>query len=1104
MRSRSLLHLINTCAKISRHLVIAYLLLFLAGNSALGQEIRQWNESGTLPVKYFDTSALLEAPANWAVTQDAQGIIYTGNTEGVLMYDGVSWDKIDLPEAPIARSIGTGPDGTVFIGSYDQVGYIGADSLGQPSFISIKHHLPDSTRDFQEIWSITSFDGGVYFMTDYKIFRWKNNAMKVWEAETEFHSITQVGEQFIAVEAEKLFYLSEEDTLEDLTLDGYIPSSPREATPDGPNHLLLLVPHEGLVRCTINTKSISECKLLTTNIDEAIKLKKAYALLKLPNGHLALGFDGLGVAILDDSYQLLRFIDDKDGLENLEVMNLYVDREGALWLALYDGVARVEPTLSWTSFSRDEGVPSEVSSVLRWNDQLLVTTMLGVHQMIPGNNTASRFQNVLNSEKLLYCDDSAVINQQTLLVACAGGLAQIDFDENGIATAVPLLEEGTTYHNIQQDPFDPSVFYLSGVDDISKVSMQNGVTKIIHTEPMHHYVFEILVDHYQPDPSITRLWAAIHPHVLRRIDIPHDNSPWTILPISEEHNLTEKIEDIYFLGDTLRVETKDTLFSLASHSDEIPFFKPTQFAGESKLIFVDQKSERESWVALDDTLRILEELPDGGYAIRQHNVSSRLNAVHATAFHEEADGTLWIGHQRGLVRASPNKNTPVEYPSVLIISMKTSLRDSLLFKGVAQTPTQLRIPYKENSIRFDFAGQMYGLEEHVQYRVQLEGTDSDWLKWSDETMKEYTSLREGLYTFRVQARSASGKITEAVPLTFNILPPWYRSGWAYWLWVSLGGLIFWGAVKIVNHYQTRRLEARNTLLSRLVEKQTEEIKAKNDSLAIAYEEAQVINDNLIETNRILENSMNQLRDALEANKEILGITAHDLKNPLGGIIGLAEMVIEDFEAGVHATHASAVENLPTLKEEAERMLLIIKNLLDKHREGEHITLKKEKTLLNDIVSAVVRWNKKQAANKEIQLHCTVEETLIVDVDIMSIQRVLDNYVSNAIKYSPSESNVWIDIKREHTEAHEEAFIRVSVKDEGPGLTVEDLQKVFGKMQRLSAKPTAGEHSTGLGLFIVKKLVEAHGGAVGVDSVHGKGSTFWFTLPLSELEEGVLV
>ena len=80
---------------------------------------------------------------------------------------------------------------------------------------------------------------------------------------------------------------------------------------------------------------------------------------------------------------------------------------------------------------------------------------------------------------------------------------------------------------------------------------------------------------------------------------------------------------------------------------------------------------------------------------------------------------------------------------------------------------------------------------------------------------------------------------------------------------------------------------------------------------------------------------------------------------------------------------------------------------------------------------------------------------------------------------------------------------LQVLDEGPGLTEEDLGKVFGKMQRLSAKPTAGEHSTGLGLYIVKQLVEEHGGEVGVNSVSGQGATFWFKLPLYEGPDGTL-
>ena len=263
---------------------------------------------------------------------------------------------------------------------------------------------------------------------------------------------------------------------------------------------------------------------------------------------------------------------------------------------------------------------------------------------------------------------------------------------------------------------------------------------------------------------------------------------------------------------------------------------------------------------------------------------------------------------------------------------------------------------------------------------------------------------------------------------------------------------------------------------------------------MAYEVSQALNYHLMGTNSMLENSMDQLRDSLEAHKEVLGITVHDLKNPLGGIIGLAEMLIEDLDDGPQATYDSAVEHIPMLKDEAERMLLIIKNLLDRHQETGETPLMKEKSLLSDIVSAVLRWNQKQADKKGIQLHYHIEETIVVDIDTMAIQRVMDNYVSNAIKYSPECSNVWISISKQ------EKIVQVSILDEGPGLTEEDKKKVFGKMQRLSAKPTGGEHSTGLGLYIVKKLVEAHGGTVGVNSVHGQGAMFWFTLPTVDFED----
>ena len=103
-------------------------------------------------------------------------------------------------------------------------------------------------------------------------------------------------------------------------------------------------------------------------------------------------------------------------------------------------------------------------------------------------------------------------------------------------------------------------------------------------------------------------------------------------------------------------------------------------------------------------------------------------------------------------------------------------------------------------------------------------------------------------------------------------------------------------------------------------------------------------------------------------------------------------------------------------------------------------------------------------------------------------QVLENLVSNAVKYSPPGKNIFVRLQ------HSAEAVRCEVQDEGPGLSPEDQKKLFGKFARLSAKPTGGEHSTGLGLSIVKKMVEAMNGKVWCESELGKGATFIVEFP----------
>jgi signal transduction histidine kinase len=174
-----------------------------------------------------------------------------------------------------------------------------------------------------------------------------------------------------------------------------------------------------------------------------------------------------------------------------------------------------------------------------------------------------------------------------------------------------------------------------------------------------------------------------------------------------------------------------------------------------------------------------------------------------------------------------------------------------------------------------------------------------------------------------------------------------------------------------------------------------------------------------------------------------------------------------------------------IRETAGRMIEMVQNLLDANRiERGEMKLEVAPTDLAALVSSVIENQRPRATAKQQQLYLEAiagPVPALVDAEIMV--QVLENLVSNAIKYSPSGKSIFVRLSR-----FEDA-VRLEVRDEGPGLSAEDQKKLFGKFARLSAKPTGGEHSTGLGLSIVKKMVEAMHGRVWCESNLGKGAVF---------------
>ena len=253
----------------------------------------------------------------------------------------------------------------------------------------------------------------------------------------------------------------------------------------------------------------------------------------------------------------------------------------------------------------------------------------------------------------------------------------------------------------------------------------------------------------------------------------------------------------------------------------------------------------------------------------------------------------------------------------------------------------------------------------------------------------------------------------------------------------------------------------------------------------------------VRTHLELKHARERLREMNEEKNEFMGIAAHDLRNPLGAITGYAEILIEEMESlqpSVPEPGARAVreagECAGRIRETSRRMAEMVQNLLDANRiERGEMQLSLAPLDLSQTVAAVLETQRPRAVAKQQTLHWQNEVGAVsVLADATVLTQVIENLISNAVKYSPAGKNIFVRLRR-----LQEGTL-CEVQDEGPGLSAEDQKKLFGKFARLSAKPTGGENSTGLGLSIVKKMVEAMNGRVWCESELGRGATFIVEFP----------
>ncbi len=348
----------------------------------------------------------------------------------------------------------------------------------------------------------------------------------------------------------------------------------------------------------------------------------------------------------------------------------------------------------------------------------------------------------------------------------------------------------------------------------------------------------------------------------------------------------------------------------------------------------------------------------------------------------------------------------------------------------------------------------------------------------DETLIGIHNIKPSIVNIMLTGQSSTDGITNAIN-NANL----YRFVNKPWQGAHLSGIVR----EALGKYRNSIAENASAEALETVTGENEELKALRE---ILEKEVGKRTQDLLESNVSLQQSIDELDHANKLKTRLLSVVSHDLKNPLGAMRSLAEILT------MESNPDTQKEVVDMMQSTIERMLNLIKDLLDTAAlEMGQMKLYPLRRSVKELVEVICYDYAHAAEAKGQRINIEAAHHFVADIDERRFRQVLENLISNAVKYSPKDTTITIRL----SDADKDTM-RIAIQDEGPGITKEDKEKMFQFFQRLSAQPTGGESSTGVGLAIVKQIVELHNGKLWVESspeTGAKGSTFFVEIPLHQ-------
>jgi ligand-binding sensor domain-containing protein/DNA-binding CsgD family transcriptional regulator len=784
---------------------------------------------------------------NWAIVQDKRGVLFFGNNDGLLEFDGVNWRSMQMPNNSVVRSLAIDDNGKIYVGAFNEFGYLQATKNGELNFVSLVELLPDELRNFGDIWKIHQVGNGIIFQSFTEIFLYQNNVIKVIAQKRDFHFSFYVNDEFYITERNRGLLKLEDEKLIPVKGGEVFKNDIWTMLPFNDFKTLIGTESNGLF--ILENDSVRPWKLPINNF---LKQNQIFCGAKVKEGYFAIGTILDGLIVINEEGTTIQHVNRDKGLQNNTILSIYADNYDNLWLGLDNGIDYVNINSPFTNIVNESKIGAGYTSYI-FNNRLYLGTNQGLfykkwvepinplHDTLEFEiveNTQGQVWNLYEYKNTLFCghnNGTYIINdyKAELVSDIKGGwlLFNLPDKEN-------VLLQGTYNGLLKYELQDDSQWEVNRIKGFSESSR--------------------VIEYYLGKEYYT-LWISHGYKGIYKVNLSRDLEQIVSVNFFDASN---GLSTNY--GNVVLKFNDDIIF--ANHTgvydfdDEQQIFVPNNALNQ---LFTDQgtlrkivkdKNERQ-WFIQGEEMGLIKQLSDGNYKISRMPFKSFAGNFIGSFEHlfPYKDDHIIIATEEGFSHYSVDFSKDIDIPFYALVRSVEISNDSLLFGGAFVDSTEhittkqsaTNVPvlsYKSNDLKFEFSATHFENIDDIEYQYILKGYDENWSEWTKKTLKEYTNLSEGDYEFIVKARDVFNIESKPSSYKFVIHPPWYRSVLAYVLYFVTLVISAWIIIRIIRKRIDR--EKRLLHLKQKKELHQQKINHENEVLSAQQEIDKLRNEKL--------------------------------------------------------------------------------------------------------------------------------------------------------------------------------------------------------------------------------------------------------------------